>query len=121
VEATTEAHFAKKFKASDSEEQEGQKEGQKEEGPDSESVPMELEAGGGEVQEGSAKASAGTEVAPFDFGEGMPATFRGQYEIMGVVTHKGRSADSGRCAVLCCAVLFCSLLICVAMLVCGAV
>lgn len=31
----------------------------------------------------------------YDFGEGIPKNFRGQYEIMGVVTHKGRSADSG--------------------------
>ncbi len=29
------------------------------------------------------------------FGEGMPANFTGKYELMGIVTHKGRSADSG--------------------------
>lgn len=31
----------------------------------------------------------------YDFGEGIPSSFRGHYELMGVVTHKGRSADSG--------------------------
>lgn len=30
-----------------------------------------------------------------DFGEGIPSDFRGHYELMAVVTHKGRSADSG--------------------------
>lgn len=30
-----------------------------------------------------------------DFGEGIPSDFRGHYELMGIVTHKGRSADSG--------------------------
>ena len=29
------------------------------------------------------------------FGSGLPADFSGEYELMGVVTHKGRSADSG--------------------------
>lgn len=29
------------------------------------------------------------------FGEGIPSSFTGKYELMGVVTHKGRSADSG--------------------------
>ena len=29
------------------------------------------------------------------FGEGVPDDFTGCYELMGVVTHKGRSADSG--------------------------
>jgi ubiquitin carboxyl-terminal hydrolase 14 len=29
------------------------------------------------------------------FGEGLPESFTGSYELMGVVTHKGRSADSG--------------------------
>ncbi len=29
------------------------------------------------------------------FGEGVPDDFTGSYELMGVVTHKGRSADSG--------------------------
>jgi ubiquitin carboxyl-terminal hydrolase 14 len=29
------------------------------------------------------------------FGEGLPEGFTGNYELMGVVTHKGRSADSG--------------------------
>lgn len=31
----------------------------------------------------------------YDFGEGIPSSFRGHYELMGIVTHKGRSADSG--------------------------
>jgi ubiquitin carboxyl-terminal hydrolase 14 len=30
-----------------------------------------------------------------DFGEGIPSNFRGHYELMGIVTHKGRTADSG--------------------------
>jgi ubiquitin carboxyl-terminal hydrolase 14 len=30
-----------------------------------------------------------------DFGEGIPSSFRGHYELMGIVTHKGRTADSG--------------------------
>lgn len=29
------------------------------------------------------------------FGDGIPNDFRGHYELMGCVTHKGRSADSG--------------------------
>lgn len=29
------------------------------------------------------------------FGAGLPDNFVGEYELMGVVTHKGRSADSG--------------------------
>ena len=80
--------IAKKFKPNDSEE-EDQKEGATElPGPDSESVPMELEGGSSSTTTAAASSS-------YDFGEGMPANFRGQYEIMGVVTHKGRSADSG--------------------------
>jgi ubiquitin carboxyl-terminal hydrolase 14 len=40
--------------------------------------------------------SAQTEVqATNPFGEHLPANFTGNYELFGVVTHKGRSADSG--------------------------
>lgn len=51
------------------------------------SEPMEVE-----TETAVAKSSPA-----YDFGEGLPSDFRGQYEIMGVVTHKGRSADSGGC------------------------
>jgi ubiquitin carboxyl-terminal hydrolase 14 len=30
-----------------------------------------------------------------NFGEGIPSDFTGKYELIGIVTHKGRSADSG--------------------------
>jgi hypothetical protein len=80
-------HFNKKFKSGA---EEDQKEDQKE-GPDSESVPMELESAVEEVAGGSSSSEE-----PYSFGEGIPDDFRGQYEIMGVVTHKGRSADSGK-------------------------
>jgi ubiquitin carboxyl-terminal hydrolase 14 len=40
-------------------------------------------------------AAVAEPVSDYDFGEGIPPSFKGQYELMGVVTHKGRSADSG--------------------------
>ena len=42
-----------------------------------------------------APASASSASAPSPFGKGVPATFNGMYELHSVVTHKGRSADSG--------------------------
>lgn len=89
AEALTEEHFAKKFKGEGAEEQkEGKTVDKKEElQPDTESVPMDLDTQVNEAVDSSSSS--------YDFGEGMPKDFRGQYEIMGVVTHKGRSADSG--------------------------
>lgn len=36
-----------------------------------------------------------TTVSNVSFGEGFPADFTGQYELHSIVSHKGRSADSG--------------------------
>lgn len=85
ADALTEEHFAKKFKSDGSEENE-KEDVKKDEGPDSESVPMDLD---------TTDSAVSTSSSSYDFGEGIPSNFRGQYEIMGVVTHKGRSADSG--------------------------
>ena len=75
------AHFAKKFKGED-EDHDKKEDTTETPGPDSESVPMDLD-------------TSNTSNSQYDFGEGIPSNFKGQYEIMGVVTHKGRSADSG--------------------------
>lgn len=86
AEAVTQSLLAKRFLDDSDKVGEDQKEG-----PDSESAPMELE-----TEEGIASTTAAsTTSAEYNFGEGIPTNFRGQYEIMGVVTHKGRSADSG--------------------------
>lgn len=92
AEALTDEVLKKKFKGEGFDED--QKEGVTELGPDSESVPMELE-GTDEKATTTTTGSSSSTAAAHDFGEGMPSDFRGQYEIMGVVTHKGRSADSG--------------------------
>jgi ubiquitin carboxyl-terminal hydrolase 14 len=42
-----------------------------------------------------APASAPTQATPVDIGNGLPEGFTGAYELFGLVTHKGRSADSG--------------------------
>jgi ubiquitin carboxyl-terminal hydrolase 14 len=44
---------------------------------------------------GDTGAAAATTVAAPVFGPGIPDSFTGDYELMGVVTHKGRDADSG--------------------------
>jgi ubiquitin carboxyl-terminal hydrolase 14 len=43
----------------------------------------------------TAAITAAAPPAPPAFGAGLPDDFTGQYELMGVVTHKGRDADSG--------------------------
>ena len=58
------------------------------------------EATSGEKADAStvpAKAEVPVEVSngPVDLGNGLPMGFTGQYELHAVVTHKGRSADSG--------------------------
>jgi len=45
--------------------------------------------------DGEAKGEEEPEEEPVDLGEGIPADFTGMYELFGVVTHKGRGADSG--------------------------
>jgi uncharacterized UBP type Zn finger protein len=45
--------------------------------------------------EESLKSDPSSSDSDLDFGEGIPSNFRGHYELMGIVTHKGRSADSG--------------------------
>lgn len=39
--------------------------------------------------------TSSTELAPVDIGNGLPVGFSGHYELHSIVTHKGRSADSG--------------------------
>ncbi|CAE7912994.1 UBP7, partial [Symbiodinium sp. KB8] len=47
------------------------------------------------IARGDALAKQGEEVKVEDIGVGLPAGFQGIYELFAVVTHKGRSADSG--------------------------
>jgi ubiquitin carboxyl-terminal hydrolase 14 len=62
-----------------------------------------MEVVGSEAASAPAAAAAAAAEEPLksdpsenlDFGEGIPSNFRGHYELMGIVTHKGRSADSG--------------------------
>lgn len=51
----------------------------------------------GDASAAAAKAEVPVEVSngPVDLGNNLPVGFTGQYELHAVVTHKGRSADSG--------------------------
>ena len=51
---------------------------------------LAMSVGGGDGG-GAEAAGSGVELA----GPGMPETFRGQYELFGIVSHKGRTADGG--------------------------
>eukprot|EP00611_Tribonema_gayanum_P012172 TRINITY_DN22822_c0_g1_i1.p1 TRINITY_DN22822_c0_g1~~TRINITY_DN22822_c0_g1_i1.p1 ORF type:complete len:617 (-),score=235.18 TRINITY_DN22822_c0_g1_i1:454-2232(-) len=90
---------AKKHKVDD----DGGKEESKEESKPA-PEPMEVEAAGDGEEDEALKAalamSMGTEVAPTSTpagaaGPGLPADFKGNYELFAVVTHKGREADGG--------------------------
>ncbi len=84
AEAEVEARIAKKFNGDDD-----VKEGASgKDEPDQQSVPMDIE------KESTITTSSDSH-PQYNFGDGLPSDFKGQYEIMGVVTHKGRSADSG--------------------------
>ena len=69
-------------------------------------IDMEVDDEDAEALRAALAMSVGAEVpppapvsasstSPSPFGMGVPATFNGMYELHSVVTHKGRSADSG--------------------------
>uniref|UniRef100_A0A7S1TPE2 Ubiquitin carboxyl-terminal hydrolase n=2 Tax=Phaeomonas parva TaxID=124430 RepID=A0A7S1TPE2_9STRA len=57
----------------------------------------EAEAGGEEMEvvDDELKAAMAMSMPPVDAGPGLPDDFKGNYELFGVVTHKGREADAG--------------------------
>lgn len=65
------------------------------EDPSSSTEPVSGEKG--EPSAAAVKVEVPVEVSngPVDLGNGLPLGFTGQYELHAVVTHKGRSADSG--------------------------
>lgn len=92
AEKAAEEYFAKKFKASEGEDVSGASSAPMEEAAQEDSKPSGDDTATDSMEEA---APAPAPQADYDFGDGIPASFKGHYELMGVVTHKGRSADSG--------------------------
>ena len=97
AEREAEEYFAKKFNSTGGDAGGAMEEDAKPSGDDPVAAPAPVSTDAMEeapsATEDTAEANAVTN--DFDFGEGIPPAFRGLYELMGVVTHKGRSADSG--------------------------
>mmetsp|Transcript_25499 Transcript_25499/g.37630 ORF Transcript_25499/g.37630 Transcript_25499/m.37630 type:complete len:497 (-) Transcript_25499:101-1591(-) len=85
AEKIAEEYYAKKFKASEDADVAA-----------SSAANSSSEGTAMEIDDAPASTESKTpDTETVDFGEGIPSDFRGQYELMGVVTHKGRSANSG--------------------------